>query len=228
MYHAVMLIGLNEIYAHTTTELFIFSFLMLISSMVNANIFGVIAVLVSEANKGMTIFQEQMDTSNTAMSNLKVPVELQRKVKEFMLMTRNHQRRQEELKAFLKNCSPSLKQKVYTHIFTEAVKRNDIIFEIINSGDDEAEKILMGFTSRLRIELAQPEQVLIEQGSALDEDPHNNFFYLITSGECAVITKDKAKFEDTKIRILLEGDHFGEIALFYKCKRTASVMSNNY
>lgn len=27
---------------------------------------------------------------------------------------------------------------------------------------------------------------------------------------------------------MLEGDHFGEISLFYKCKRTASVMSNNY
>eukprot|EP00344_Euplotes_crassus_P000330 CAMPEP_0197012768 /NCGR_PEP_ID=MMETSP1380-20130617/63628_1 /TAXON_ID=5936 /ORGANISM="Euplotes crassus, Strain CT5" /LENGTH=101 /DNA_ID=CAMNT_0042436505 /DNA_START=251 /DNA_END=552 /DNA_ORIENTATION=- len=101
-----MLIGLNEIYAHTTTELFVFSFLMLISSMVNANIFGVIAVLVSEANKGMNQFQERMDTSNTAMANLKVPPELQRKVKEFMLMTRSHQQRQEEMKEFLSHCSP--------------------------------------------------------------------------------------------------------------------------
>lgn len=182
MYHAVMLIGLNEVYAHTTNELFIMSFLMLISSMVNANIFGIIAVLVSEANKGMTQFQEQIDTSNTAMSNLGVPIVLQRKVKEYMLMTKNNQQHQEELKEFLKHISPSLRQKVYTHIFTEAAKLNDILFEIFET-DPEGEKMLDFFVSKLSTELCDPEAVIIEQGSALSSNPKENYFYLITKGE---------------------------------------------
>jgi CRP-like cAMP-binding protein len=227
MYHAVMLIGLNEVYAHTTYELFTISFLMLISSMVNANIFGIIAVLVSEANKGMTQFQEQMDTSNTAMSNLRVPVELQRKVKEYMLVTKNNQQHQEELKEFLKHISPSLKQKVYIHIFSEASKLNDILFDIFET-DPEGEKILDFFVSKLSTELWDPETVIIEQGAALSPNPKENYFYLITKGEWAVISKDKATIEDTQIKVMLPGDHFGEVGLLYKCKRTATVMSNNY
>jgi CRP-like cAMP-binding protein len=228
MYHAVMLIGLNEVYSHTTLECFAVAFLMLLSSMVNANIFGVIAVLVSEANKSMTDFQEQLDTSNTAMSNLGVPIQLQRNIKEFMLITRNHQARQKELKEFLGHCSPSLKNKVYSHIFSEATKRNDILFDIISLNTEESEKIKHYFVSKLSIQLADPEEVIIEQGMQLNEDPHENFFYIITSGECSVISKDKASFEDTNIKVMLEGDHFGEVALLYKCKRTASVMSINY
>lgn len=228
MYHAVMLIGLNEIYSHTTLECLVFTFLMLLSSMVNANIFGVIAVLVAEANKGMTAFQEQLDTSNTAMSNLGVPIILQRKVKEFMLITRNHQERQKELKEFLGHCSPSLKNKVYNHIFSEAIKRNDIMFDIINLNTDESEKIKQYIISKLAVQLAEPEEVIIEQGAQLNEDPNENFLYIIISGECSVISKDKATFEEANIKVLLEGDHFGEVALLYKCKRTAKILSNNY
>jgi hypothetical protein len=43
-----------------------------------------------------------------------------------------------------------------------------------------------------------------------------------------VIIKDKAKFEENKEKVMLQGDHFGEVSLFYKCKRTASVMANSY
>lgn len=34
--------------------------------------------------------------------------------------------------------------------------------------------------------------------------------------------------EHANIRVLAEGDHFGEISLIYHCKRSASVISRNY
>jgi CRP-like cAMP-binding protein len=101
------------------------------------------------------------------------------------------------------------------------------MFNIIESERD-SERIISYFVSKLKIELAQPEQVIIEQGTALNEDPNQNFFYIISKGECAIVSKDKAMFEDTQIKLLLPGDHFGEVALLYKCKRTATVLSNNY
>lgn len=112
LYHAVMLFGLNEIYAHRTIELIVCSYLILLSSMVNAHVFGTMAVLVSEANKNQVEFQEQIDTSNTAMSNLQVKIDLQRKVKEYMLVTRSNQMQQQELSEFMTHISPSLKIKV--------------------------------------------------------------------------------------------------------------------
>lgn len=51
MYHSVMLFGVNEMAPRSTFELFFSSVIMLISAMVNANIFGTMAVLVIEMNK---------------------------------------------------------------------------------------------------------------------------------------------------------------------------------
>jgi CRP-like cAMP-binding protein len=40
--------------------------------------------------------------------------------------------------------------------------------------------------------------------------------------------RDEKKVEHHKHRILNEGDHFGEISMIYKCRRTATVLSGNY
>lgn len=41
------------------------------------------------------------------------------------------------------------------------------------------------------------------------------------------MTDHNQKFRQA-IRLLVEGDHFGEIACVYKCLRSASVVSRNY
>ena len=70
--------------------------------------------------------------------------------------------------------------------------------------------------------LATPEEEIIHQG-----DIGNDLFF-ISKGDCAVFFTDtygKAHLSD---KLLTEGDHFGEVALIYKCKRTMTVMSRNY
>lgn len=51
--------------------------------------------------------------------------------------------------------------------------------------------------------------------------------YYIAKGECFVMVRDEKKFE-YQVAFLKEGDHFGEISMIYKCKRTATVISRNY
>lgn len=53
---------------------------------------------------------------------------------------------------------------------------------------------------------------------------------MIEKGECEVKSKDKQKLrnQDKKVRCLNPGDHFGEIALIYKARRSASVVSSTY
>lgn len=76
MYHAVMLFGGNEMAPRSTFEIYFASAVMLFSAMVNANIFGQMAVLVQDMNKKTSKFQEQFDTANTAMKNLRLPSDI--------------------------------------------------------------------------------------------------------------------------------------------------------
>lgn len=51
--------------------------------------------------------------------------------------------------------------------------------------------------------------------------------YYVGTGHCRVEVRDhNGKVQ--KRDCLYEGDHFGEITLLYKCKRTATVISSNY
>jgi CRP-like cAMP-binding protein len=52
--------------------------------------------------------------------------------------------------------------------------------------------------------------------------------YFISSGDCAVNIRDPSREELVAVRLLVEGDHFGEIGVVYGCRRTASVISRNY
>ena len=51
--------------------------------------------------------------------------------------------------------------------------------------------------------------------------------YFIAKGGCSVVIRDEKK-KETQVRVLKEGDHFGEIGMIYKCRRSAHVSSLNY
>ena len=71
-----MAFGGNEIAPTTTIELIVASFLMVISSMFVAYIFGTMSDLISSMKAKQTQFEENLDTSNTSMSNLRLPERL--------------------------------------------------------------------------------------------------------------------------------------------------------
>jgi CRP-like cAMP-binding protein len=76
--------------------------------------------------------------------------------------------------------------------------------------------------SKLGTCLAIPEEEVISQN-----DSGSDMFY-ISKGDCAVNIKDKKGNHHVAISLLVQGNHFGEIALIYKCKRTATIVSRNY
>lgn len=49
------------------------AFFVFIGAIINANIFGELAVLLSSINKKAMEFQSKIDTANTAMKNIKLP-----------------------------------------------------------------------------------------------------------------------------------------------------------
>lgn len=67
-----------------------------------------------------------------------------------------------------------------------------------------------------------PEDVIVKQDELTYE------MYYIAKGDCAVNVRDEKKNEHIAFKILKEGDHFGEISMIYKCRRSATVVSRNY
>ena len=53
---------------------------IVIGAFINANLFGNMAVLLSAINRKAALFQEKLDTANTAMKNMKISSKLQGQV----------------------------------------------------------------------------------------------------------------------------------------------------
>jgi CRP-like cAMP-binding protein len=74
---------------------------------------------------------------------------------------------------------------------------------------------------KLGICLFTPEELIFSQGDEAEE------MYFIIQGDCVVNMIDY-NGHNTMIRVLVEGDHMGELAYLYNCKLTCSVLSRNY
>jgi hypothetical protein len=77
----------GEVNPKTNNEVIVAFVVMLISSMILANLIALITVLNSEINHKTIKFQEQLDTINTAMSNLGLSKGLKRQIKEYFINT---------------------------------------------------------------------------------------------------------------------------------------------
>ena len=70
--------------------------------------------------------------------------------------------------------------------------------------------------------LTVPEEEIISQGDLGYE------MLFVQKGDCFVTMTDERGSDAVAVSLLTSGDHFGEIALVYKCVRTATVKSRNY
>lgn len=93
-------------------------------AIINANIFGELAVLASNLNKQALEFQSKIDIVNTAMKNLKLPEELQNNVRQFMFSNQSSLETQTELDEFLTLISNSHKSKVIKSQFSIVLEDN--------------------------------------------------------------------------------------------------------
>jgi len=86
-YHAVLMLGGNELGPITPAENLFAAVAMVAAAIIQAQIFGEMAVLLIIINRDSTAFQEKMDTANTAMANINLSPELQNTVRDYFLFT---------------------------------------------------------------------------------------------------------------------------------------------
>ena len=159
-------------------------------------------------NHKQTVFQDKVDTANTAMKNMRLPEITQKQVQEFIFQTESTLDNQQEMDKFINAISPSLKDKVTQHIFGEAMKTNALF-----SDNKEMQAFMIRYLTLL---LKMPEDEICTQGEIGES------LYFIAKGECSVYVMDQNK-KQHYTQELTVGEYFGEVALVKHCRRTASV-----
>ena len=213
LYHAVLMLTGNDLGPRGSFQIAFVAIFVTIGAIINANIFGELAVLVSAMNRKATIFQEKIDIANTAMKNLFLPEKLQIRVLGFLTYTQTLLESQKELETFLKMISPSIRESVVKHIFHDFLQEN--------SAFKDNEDLIDSLTRKLDVQIYQPEDHLVSQG----EEPEKLFF--ISNGQCRVYVRDQ-EGNDEEVNVISDGNLFGEIAMLNKCQRTATVKTVNY
>lgn len=137
LYISILMFGGNEIGGTNEGELAFTGMAMLFSAIINALIFGEMAVLVEAMSRKETKFQEKIDTSNTAMQNLNLPNDLQDEVRNFLFSTQGTLEQQEEMAEFFKLISSSLKIEVSQKVFYSVAKQNMIIKNLVKKHLEE-------------------------------------------------------------------------------------------
>ena len=120
---------------------------------------------------------------------------------------------QDELKTFLSLISPSLREEVLKWIFAKTLNVNPIF-----KGNDD---LIQFITTKLNAKNHLPEDTIIRQGEEGDA------LYFIAKGEWKVYVRDHKGVTDP-VNIIHPGELFGEVALIWDCKRTATVKTRNY
>lgn len=73
VYYCTLVLGGNELGPSQVAELFYVVIINLLGAIVNAQIFGELAVLLSQLGGKDASFQRVVDTVNTAMENMNLP-----------------------------------------------------------------------------------------------------------------------------------------------------------
>lgn len=158
----------NDLFPQGTTQIIFATLLTFAGAIINANIFGNIAVLLQQINRKAANFQEKLENANAAMKSLGIDEELQKRIQLHLMSTQDSLDLQEELNIFLRMLTPSLKLKVTEHIFIEAISNNPVFQE-------EKEAISL-FINSMSLLLFYPEQEIIKQGD------QGAKFYFIAQG----------------------------------------------
>jgi F-box/leucine-rich repeat protein 7 len=67
-----------------------------------------------------------------------------------------------------------------------------------------------------------PEEMVVSQGEK------SMCMFFIASGESQILHKNSSGKERAFSKLLIGGDHFGEVGLIYDCPRTCTVMTSDY
>ena len=99
---------------------------LFLGALINANIFGELAVLLSQLTRRSNEFQTKLTQINTTIKHLRLPQNLADQIRDYIITNQSSLEGQEQLSRFMKLLSPSIKARVIKHEFYAVVKRQPV------------------------------------------------------------------------------------------------------
>lgn len=162
----------NDVQPTNMTELSIATILVLFGTVVQATIIGnAVVIMQSLSRKGQQFF-EKIQVALTSMKNMHLPKGIQQDTIDFLSKTQSHLDNKNELDAFMKILSPSLKTAVQGFIFRSAIVAN----RIFHQQDD----IVTFLVTHVEPIVLLPEDQIIKQGD------NDRMMYFVSTGQCEV------------------------------------------
>ena len=166
----------------------------------------------------------KLDQTNEIMSHIKLSEDDQLTLREFYFKSQTTMDLQEEYDMFFSDIPSSFKMIVQHHLFNQCLMQNFIIIDLVGVENLQPSKqipMLNYIIERMGTIFTSPEEIIIQEG-----DESVDLFF-IQQGDC-LITQMGMNHNIKNIRLLCEGDYFGELGCLYKTKRTCSVICRYY
>lgn len=117
-------------------------------------------------------------------------------------------------------------------IFKQCVDQSSLMQLLMNKNPDDKSynlALVEYFIRRMNIMYISPETKLCVQDD-ISNNHEDDCLYFIAKGDAQSFVQDRfdGRTQTKVIKVLTVGDHFGEIAMQFNCKRTVSVSSISY
>ena len=157
-------------------------------------------------------FDDQMDFVTSTMLALHLPSNIQDQVLNFMFKIENDPYHNNDLDKFLSLLNVPLRKQIQYQLYRPFLEEVPLLSKCTS-----VEKNFM--IAKLRPVLFLPADVIVREG---EKGEH---LYFLGKGKVEVLLKieKEGKLSEQTVRIMEDGDTFGEIALLTNLKRTATL-----
>eukprot|EP01061_Rhynchopus_euleeides_P023271 TRINITY_DN37949_c0_g1_i1.p2 TRINITY_DN37949_c0_g1~~TRINITY_DN37949_c0_g1_i1.p2 ORF type:complete len:538 (+),score=221.78 TRINITY_DN37949_c0_g1_i1:100-1713(+) len=207
----VTMTGYNNTNPHTQLETIFSIAVTMVGISLFATIIGTVGSLVTNLDSSALYFRQKMDGINDYMKYKRIPQDLQNEVRNYYTYLWKSGKGLDKNKV-LDDLPPYLKNKMSVILNSEIIKK----VPLFQQCKDDTE-FINEIVKCLKPRVCLPNSFVVRKGEVGTE------MFFVSRGELNVVSDD-----DKVVFTLKDGGFFGEIALLYDTKRTASIVARTY
>ena len=203
-------VGYGDITPQTDAERIYAVVTMVLGYSLIGYLIGSIAGILSKKNPSREKYDQNLEQLANAVRYAQLPLDLQQRIHSYFLYQLQRGFGYDE-SSFIEELPPGLRAEVSLHFRQEVIEQVPLF-------KDAPDAFILEIAQHLNERIVPAGDYIFEAGDAGSE------MYFIARGEVGIYHASTDKL----VRVLREGEYFGEISLFENIPRTASVRAETY